>query len=218
MSKQWIKQQVKHNEVEDLVTKTLRWGRANQQAALLSLGGVLGALLLGGLLLYKNKANQNAAWDRLSVAQVYAYSGRPQESVKQIEELAKDFSGAKAVGFAQLFAGDVEFRLGSYDAAVAAYGKLLERNDPPALVPFALANTASAQEAGGKSAEAAATAQRFLDAYGDHFLAPQVHAVLGRVQLAQGQGEQAKATFQKMSLQYADTPWGGWAQAQLQSR
>ena len=63
--------------------------------------------------------------------------------------------------------------------------------------------------------KAAQTAQRFLDAYGDHFLAPQVHSCLARSLESAGQAAQAKAAFQKIALQYADTSWAAWAQARL---
>lgn len=215
MAKQWIKAQVRHNEYQDFVDRGLHWVLANRQRALIGAGSAAGVVLLSLLFLYRYRAGQNTAWERLSVAQGYAYSGQGEASLKQLKELAADYGGSKAAGFGLLFAGDLLYRQGSYKEAVAYYNQVVERENPKAAVPIALANSAIAQEAGGDFAQAAATAQRFLDLFSDHFMAPQVHASLARGLQAQGQVDAAKAALQKISLQYPETPWSAWAQQRL---
>ncbi len=218
MSKQWVKHEVRRNELQDAVDGGLVWITANRQIA----GGAilaLAALVVGGILLaHRTNSKREEAWNRLSMAQAYAYGGRPADSIQQISELSRDFGATAASGYARLFAGDLQYRQGSYKEAVASYAQLLEGGNSKELTPLALAGTVSAQEAAGLAAEAAGTAQRFLDAHPDHFLAPQVHTALARNLQASGQGEQAKVTWQKITLQYPETPWASQAQAHLQSK
>lgn len=215
MAKQWIKQQVKRNELQEYVDRGALWALGNRQTVLMAAGGVLAVLVIAGMFLYKNSSGQTAAWDRLSVAQGYAYGGQADASLEQIKGLETEHTGAKASGFGQLFAGDIYFQRGSYKETTETYSKILERGEPRALVPYALSGTALAQESAGQCGESAATSQKFLDTYSDHLLAPQVHASLARCLNNLGQTDQAKTTYQKITLQYPDTYWARWAQARL---
>jgi len=99
--------------------------------------------------------------------------------MKQLQTLAQDYGQTDAAGFAALFSGDVHFRLGQYQDAIAAYAKVLETG-PVAIQPIALSNTAASYEAAGKFDQAATHSQSFLDAHADHFLAPHTHSILAR--------------------------------------
>lgn len=218
MAKQWVKQQLHRNELQDVVDKGLRWSLNNKQTALTAGGGLLAALLLLGGGLYHRRNQQAAAWERLSLAQYSAYSGQLDAALKQIDELKMEHPGSQAAAFALLFAGDIQYRQGLYKEAVGSYSGILESGDAKFLQPLALANTAMSQEAASEFNQAIATDQRFLDAYSDHFMAPQVHASVARCQHALGQLDQAKVTYQKITLQYPDTPWARWAQERLSAK
>ena len=61
------------------------------------------------------------------------------------------------------------------------------------------------------------TDERFLGAYAEHFLAPQVHVSLARCETTLGQRDTAKATLQKIALQYPESSWATWAQERLKA-
>ncbi len=216
MGKQWVKQQIKHDEMHQALDHGVRWTSANRQKAGIIAGSVAAVLLLGGLFLYSAQSKQNAAWERLSMAQVYAYSGQAEASIKQIQELTAEYPAAKATGYALLFAGDVLFQGGRYKEAVESYAKLLAQDEPKALLPLALGGTVISQEAAGQCPQARESAERFLQAYADHFLAPQVQGSIARCQEASGSADQAKTTWQKIALQYPESAWAAEAQARLQ--
>lgn len=218
MAKQWVKQQLHRNELQDVVDKGLIWTLKNRQTALMAGGVLLAAILILGGALYHRRSQQAAAWERLSLAQYSAYSGQLDAALKQINELKTDHTGSKAAAFGLLFAGDIQYRQGLYKEAVGSYSSILESGDAKFLQPLALANTAMAQEAAADFNQAIATDQRFLDSYSDHFMAPQVYASLARCQQALGQLDQTKVTYQKITLQYPDTPWARWAQERLSAK
>jgi len=209
------KSEVKRDELKDALTQALDWLLLNRRQAAWAAGGALGLGLIGGLFLYGRHSRQNAAWDKLSLAELYAYSGKPQDAQALLSQLTEEGASPAAASLAHLLEGDLRFPRGEVDQALAAYDKAAE-TAPEALKPFALTEKILALESSGKSAECAAAAQAFLEAFGEHLLAPTVHASLARAQLALGQGEAAKTTLQKIALQYPNTSWSAWAASRLQ--
>jgi tetratricopeptide (TPR) repeat protein len=215
MGKQWVREQVRHDEVQEAALKGAHWLQQNR--AKVGVGaGVLAAVLLGtGLFLYSRNARDNAAWERLALAQSQFYSGNPDAAAAQAAETAAEFPGTKAAAFSLLFAGDVQFIRGNYKQSLEEYAKVLGQGAPEGAMPMAQGGTALAYEASGQWQQAQAAADSFLQTYPDHFLAPQVHAALARSQAALGQADAARATYQKISLQYPETSWAAWAQSKL---
>lgn len=215
MGKQWARQQVRRDEIKSVLDKTMDWAAANRGLVLKGGGTLLAALLLGAGAFLHRRHMQGQAWERLSLAQALAYSGRPDQALEEIEALADELPTSDAAGFGLVFAGDVNYQRGRHAEALELYSRVIDAGRPRAALPLALGNAAIALEASGKAQEAARRAQSFLETYPDHFFAPQVHASLSRALLASGQREQAKAAWQKIVLQYPDTYWASWAQARL---
>ena len=217
MGKQWVRAQIRRNEVQDTVDRGIRWLAGNRRTAGIAAGIAAAVLLCAGLFLYTHHAKRNASWEGLSLAQGYAYNGQPDQAVKKIDELNAEYPTTQAAGFGLLFAGDILYHRGQYKETMKYYNQILDRGEPQSLVPFALGSVALALEASGQCPEALKTQERFLQTYHDHFLAPQVHSSLARCQAALGQGDAAKATFQKIVIQYPDSSWASWAQERLKA-
>jgi len=214
--KHWAsKQTAKHDEVRDFVSKGIELALQRRKEVGLALGGiaVLGALI--GFFIYSRKANENEAWDKLSMAEAYSYYGRAKEAGDALAELTAQHASPAAATLAGMIQGDLKQTKGEHDAALSSYKQAAE-SAPAPLKPFAQAETVAALEAAGKPAECVAAAQSFLDLNADHFLAPQIQETMSRCQLASGQLDAARATWQKISLQYPDTPWAARANARLQ--
>lgn len=213
--KHWAtKQASKQDEVRDFVGKGLDLAVKHRKEVGLAAGGAAVLGLLIGFFVYSRNVNENEAWDKLSMAEAYSYSGRPKEAADALSELTSQSASPAAAGLAGLMEGELKQAKGEHDAALASFTRAAEVAPAP-LKPFAATEKVSALEAAGKPAECAAAAQAFLDANADHFLAPQVQETLARCQMAAGQPEAARATWQKISLQYPDTPWAQRANARL---
>lgn len=216
MGKQWVREQVRHDEVQEAVYGTVTWVSRNRQTVGLVVGGIAVVLMAAGFFLYSKHSRENAAWDRLSLAQAQFYSGNADAAAKQAAETAAEFAGTDAGAYAQIFAGDVHFIRGRYQESVDEYAKALAAGSPASVLPLAQGGTVLAYEAAGKCQQAIGAAETFLQTDPEHFLAPQVHASLARCQLALNQTEQARSTLQKISLQYPETSWDAWAKSKLQ--
>ncbi len=215
MGKHWARQQVKQDELQDTLAKGVKWALANRQTAGIGAVASIALLLFGGLALHRWQTNKDEAWDRLGMAQALAFSGNPPAALQQVDALVQAQPGATASGFGLLLAGDMLYQEGKYQDAAARYSELLQNGSPKQLLSYALSDLTITQEALGQLDASAASARRFLDTYPDNFLAPQVHACLARVLMAQGKTDEAKATLQKIALQYPETSFAAWAQAQL---
>lgn len=216
IEKHWAtKQASKQDEVRDFVGKGLDLALKHRNEVGMGLGAVAVIGLLIGFFIYSRNANENEAWDKLSMAEAYSYYGRPKEAADAFAELAAQNASPAAAVLAGMMQGELKQANGEHDAALASFTHAAEVAPEP-LKPFAVAQKISALEAAGKPAECVAAAQTFLDTNADHFLGPQVQEAMARCQLAAGQGDAARATWQKISLQYADTPWALRANARLQ--
>lgn len=215
--KHWATQQdAKKDEVRDFFGHALDLAIKRRREVGLAAGGlaVIGALI--GFGIYSRGVNESQAWDKLSMAEAYTYYGRPAEAATALSELTEQSSSRAAASLAGMMQGELKLAEGAHDAALQSFARAADTAPEP-LKPFAAAERVSALEIAGKHAECVSAAQAFTDANADHFLAPQVQETMARCQTAAGQADAARATWQKISLQYPDTPWAVRANARLQS-
>lgn len=214
--KHWShKSEAAQDEVKDAIEEAVDWLILRRREASYAFAAVAAVALVAGLILYQRRVSIENAWDKLSQAELYAYSGRPQEAQALLNEAAAGASPA-AAALARMLEGDLLYPREDYDKALAAYDKAAAEAPEP-LRPYAQAERVMTLEAAGKPADCAAAAQAFLNANPEHLLAAQIHTSLARCQLAQGQTDLAKATLQRISLQYPNTPWAEWAAYKLQA-
>lgn len=214
--KHWShKSEAAQDEVKDAIEEAVDWLIVRRREASYAAAGLAAVALIGGLIVYQRRVSVENAWDKLSQAELYAYSGRPQEAQALLTEAASGASPA-AAALARMLEGDLLYPRGDYDKALAAYDKAAAEAPEP-LRPYAQAERVMTLEAAGKPADCASAAQAFLDANPEHLLAAQIHTALARCQMAQGQNDLAKATLQRISLQYPNTPWAEWAAYKLRT-
>lgn len=214
MTTHWAKEEIHRNELAVLVERAVAWTLAHREAAV---GGGVTLLIAGFLGVYagvRYRDLKNTAWERLAVAQSYAFAGQDKSALEQLKDIQEKYPRARAAAFSTVFQGDIEFQTGKYKEAIADYTRSLDLKDPT-LEPFARSGIAFSHEAAGGFDKAAEAAQQFLAAHAEHFLAPQVHAVLARSLRALGRAEESKATLEKMALLYTETYWAQWAQNEL---
>ncbi len=215
-NKHWAnKEPSKQDEVRDFFAKGLDLALQRRKEVGIVLGAAAALGVGAGFVAYSHAAKENDAWDKLSMAEAYSYYNRPKEAAEALTEVAAQTASPTAAGLAGIIQGELKQTKGEHDAALAAFAGAADTAPAP-LKPFALAEKVSGLEIAGKLPECIAAAQSFLDANADHFLAPQVQEAMARCQLASGQAEAARSTWQKISLQYPDTPWAARANARLQ--
>lgn len=213
--KHWASRQpAKQDEVKDLFVQGFDWALKRKKEVAIGAAALVVLGAAGALLAYSREARENEAWDKLAMAEAYSYYGRPKEAAAALGEVTAQNASPAAAGLAGMMEGELKLGAGDSAAALASFAKAADAS-PEGLKPFAAAEKIGALEAAGKPAECAAAAQGFLESYADHFLAPQAQETLARCQLAAGQADAARATWQKIMLQYPETPWAARANARL---
>lgn len=213
MGKQWVRQELKRNELAAQVETVAAKVQANRQTAIAASIGVLVLMAVGGGTWFHLNKTRTEAWEKLAIAQSLAYSGQAKTAIEQLQPVAD--GGSLPSAFAQLFSADIRFRTGEYKETAAAYQRLIDRGGPKELLPIALGNLALAQEAAGDCKTALETNQRLLDTNQDHFMAPQAQASMVRCYGATGQATQVKSTLDRIVLLYPESYWAQWAKERL---
>lgn len=213
-SRHWASHnEAKHDEVREAAAGAFEWLLQRKRQALLVTGGALAVLFIAAVVTVQRRASKADAWDRYALAELLAYGGRPTDAVDAARKLGEEKPGTRAATMARLLEGDILQARGEYKAALEAYAKAAEEQGP--LSPFTAANRAMTLEAAGQHAEALSAAKQFLTESPEHFLAPLVLSVQARCEQALGQAEAARASLQRITLQYPDSPWAAWANTRL---
>ncbi len=215
MAKAWARQEAQKNEIAALIEKGVLWVKSHPQVALWGGIGTLAAMIAIAAFVNRAANEREESWSRFAFAQSYAYSKAPKQALEQIQNLTRDYPGSAAASYALLMAGDILYEQGKFKEAIATYNQVVNQPNHREALPIALANLGISQEASGDCQNATGTDQRFLDAYSEHFLAPQVHASLARCLSLMGDTEKAKATYERIAFLYPNTYWAQWAQARI---
>ncbi|MBI4347051.1 MAG: tetratricopeptide repeat protein [Elusimicrobia bacterium] len=213
MGKQWVRQELKRNELAAQVENVAVKVQENRQTAIAAAIGTLVVIAVAAGTWFHLNKTRTEAWEKLAIAQSLAYSGQAKPALEQLQPVID--GGSLPSSYAQLFAADVRFRTGDYKEAIAAYQRIVDRGGPKTLVPIALGNLALAQEAAGDCKAALESNQRLIDTNQDHFMAPQAQASMVRCFSATDQGAQAKSTLDRIVLLYPESYWAQWAKERL---
>lgn len=215
MGTQWARQEIKKNELGELVEKGVLWSRVHPQVLTWVGVGIVAAIIFGAAIINRSLNTKEETWSRFGIAQSYAYAGQTATALDQIKTLKEQYPGSPAADFGTLLSADIHFQQKNYEEALKTYQGIAQ--DPQAqkaVLPLARAGMALTLEAKGDGKAATEAAQSFLDQHQDHFLAPQVHAALARSLAALGDKDKARSTFERIEFLYPNTYWADWAKAQ----
>lgn len=190
----------------------LGWIRENRETFIGSLVILLAVIVFSVYFIIHYRGLRDTAWKTLFIAQQQAGSGNFPQALQQLSAIETSYGSTSAAPYATLLKGDMLYAQGKFREAAAEYSKLLNAKE---MAPFALYSAGKAKEAEGDLAGAQVQYSDFLMKAPEHFMAPEVHASLARVQLLSGNAALAKTTFEKIVLLYPDTAWAMQAKARL---
>lgn len=214
MSKTWVRQEVKRDELAHVTEKSLSWLVKNREAALAGGGAILLLAAFGGWFGYRFMETRRHAWDDLAIAESMMYANQTDRSLQQLGKVREEHPSASAAQVAGLLEGDVLYHAGKFKDAAEAYRRLAESGDPK-FAPYGLAGQGRALDVSGQKTEAVTAYRRFLEQYPDHFLGAEIQTALAGDLLALGDKDQARKTYQGVASSFPDTPWASLAQERL---
>lgn len=190
----------------------LHWIKKNRETFIGSLVILVAAIIFAVYFFTHYRGMRDTAWKTLFMAQQIGYGGNIAQAQQQLETIEKSYGSTSAAPYATLTKGDILYAQEKFKEAEAEYAKVLTNRD---LGPFAAYNVGKAREAAGDLAGAQVQYSDFLAKYPDHFIAPEAHASLARLQELAGTPELARATYEKISLLYPETTWAMLAKARI---
>lgn len=193
--------------------QSLEWIRKNRETFIGSLVILLAATVFAVYFFMHYRGLRDTAWKNLFMAQQVGYQGNIPAAQQQLDAIAASFGSTSAAPYALLTKGDILFAQAKYKEAEAEYAKVLKHKE---LGPFASYNLGKSREAAGDLPGAMTQYAEFLTKSPEHYIAPEVHASLARVQELSGAKDLARTTYEKIGLLYPETTWAMQAKARLQ--
>ncbi|MGD9643555.1 MAG: tol-pal system YbgF family protein [Elusimicrobiales bacterium] len=193
--------------------RALHWIRKNRETFIGSLVILVAAAIFAAYFFTHYRGLRDTAWKTLFMAQQIGYGGNIAQAQQQLDTIEKSYGSTSAAPYATLTKGDILYAQEKFKEAEAEYAKVLTNRD---LGPFAAYNMGKAKEAAGDLAGAQVQYSDFLAKYPDHFVAPEAHISLARLQEAAGTPDLARATYEKIALLYPETTWAMMARAKTE--
>lgn len=188
----------------------LIWIKKNRETFIGSLVIAVAAAIFAVYFFTHYRGMRETAWKTLFMAQQIGYGGNIAQAQQQLDTIEKSYGSTTAAPYATLTKGDILYAQEKFKEAEAEYAKVINNRE---LGPFAAYNVGKCKEAAGDLAGAQVQYSDFLAKYPDHFVAPEAHVSLARLQEMTGAADLAKATYEKIALLYPETTWAMLARA-----
>jgi len=205
------------SRAEQLIKKALIWVRTHQEQFWAIAGTIAGVALLVYFMVHRREVENEEAWVQLGMSHQMVLQGQNDQAAKSLDAWFARFSGTSAATYANFIRADLLYNTTHYADAAGAYGTIAQTGQPVPLRPLALSAQCAAQEMAGKYADAAATAQQFIDRYPDHFMAAAMYITQARLAEIAGNVANATAIYDRFVVLYPQSPWTAFARARLQS-
>ena len=198
---------LKENVLASRLEGVSNWMVQNRPRVLTIIGIVLAAILIGSVIVLRQKEQQELAWTRLAQAQSYASQNKTSEARQILTELLSSNTAGTFRLYLEYNLGEVALKEKNYDEAVQHYRAVIDRGGKEPLVPLAYSNLAFSFEEKKDFADSARVYQEFLDKFPDHFLAPRTQFYLGRAHLLAGEMEAGNRALGNLIDLYPTSEW-----------
>ena len=183
----------KPDEFITISTRTLNWVKDNYPKVIWIGSGIVFVLVLFfGYSAYRNRQEKQGHEKYFSSLEVLD----PDQKLKKLEEIIKDYPGTKAAYSALVTAGHLYFQKKDFPRAVSSYQTALNKGEfPPAFKTLIQGNLAYAYEQKGDLQQAAKGFSEIAQS-NENLLKEDSLINLARVYQKMGKKAEAKATYQ----------------------
>jgi len=204
-----------HKSISDLAFNSALWIKKNLSTFYLICGIIIGIILLVIAFYYRNTTLTSRSEERLGVAQSMLYSNKPEDGVKILDEIITSYANTAASFRASIAKAQHLSDTGNYKDAEEILIKLLVSPKPKELEQFAFPLLTKVQENAGKYKEAINNYNDFIKKFPNSYLAPSMLQDLAMLYEITNMPQEAKITYEKITVQFPATSWSAKAQQRL---
>lgn len=199
---------LKENILANKLEKPLKWAVENRATVLGAIGLLVIAGLISSVFIIRKKELREMNWTRLAQAKAMLSQPQQRPQAKPILSEIRTASPADAVGLHALFTlGEAALLERNFDEAVTRFSELVGLSGAHPLTPLALSNLGHAYEQKKDYNAAAQAYQKFMESFGEHFMAARIQLSLGRALSNAGRVEEAAKTLEQLIDLYPTSEW-----------
>lgn len=209
------KQQMKKDELNDLVLALVYWIKGNRTMFFNIVGIIAGIAIFTTFFLVRYHTLSLRGIDKLSIAQSIFFQGDAQRAIPMLNELIISYPDSEISTQARLTLAGIYFDQMNLQKAEETIKPNTVNSKPKSMMPLSLSELGTIQENAQKFSEAIKSYNEFLNKFPEHFLAPKTYESLGRVYELSSSLAEAKSTYEKLVALYPSSPWAQKAQERI---
>lgn len=207
MSRHWVRQELKRNEIGILLEKAVLLYQTNREAIIAGTGIGIILIVVAVYFIIQYTSLNVRAWDQLAQAQLKARSGQIESAEKQLRDIAKNFKRTPAATHSLLFLGEMYLNLKDYQKASNVYEEIVTSQQSKILLPYAYVGLGAALQDSGNLEKAINAYEEFAQRYSDHFLYPSVLQSSAYCYEKLNDIDKARNNYEKMITLYPQSIW-----------
>jgi predicted negative regulator of RcsB-dependent stress response len=202
----------KPDEFITLSTRTLNWAKDNYLKVIyIASGVVLLLILFFGYSAYRSRQERLGHEKYFSSLEVTD----PDQKLKQLEEIIKDYSGTKAAQSSRVMAGHLYYQKKDFSRAISSYQSALDNGTfPQTFKTLILGNLAYAYEQKGDLPQAAKTLSELTQGQ-ENLLKEDSLMNLARVYQKMGKKAEAKTTYRTFLKTFPQSAYSNMVKDQI---
>lgn len=207
MATQWVRRELKKDELSKIITETVSWIKSNKQTVLTGIGVFVGVIVIVVYISIRFAESNERAMERLSQVQGQMQARMFNEALAACDDLWSKYPRTPAGMQSLLYKGEILFLTGRYAESSDLYAKFLEKSKQKKLIPLAMSGQAASLESSGDYAKAISVYEEYIKKFPDHFLTPTNYLSLARCYLLAKQPDIAVKTYEKIVTLYPGSNW-----------
>lgn len=209
------RQQIKKDELEEIIFKIAEWIKKNRPLFFSILGILTGLFLLTLFFITRYQLIRSRGADKLAIGQAQIYRGEYEQGLTMLDAVIKEYPGTYAAAHARLTKARYLIDKKNYEEAKNTLQPIIDSSKPKQLLPLALSMLGSIYEDEENYEKALKTYSLFLEKFPEHFFASRIYESIARIYELTGNINEAISTYEKIATLFPATEWSSMAQERI---